>query len=1001
MAVRVLMVDDDSVHLELSERFLTRQSSEYEIISVETSKEAVNLLGKDEFDAAVCDIDLAGDPMSGLDILEYIRSKGIDTPVIIFTGKSREEFAIQALNLGADYYIRKSSTNIDGLYAELSYYILTAVEKRRTERALRESEQKLKLSEARLAEAQRIAHSGSWVWEILEDKEIWSDEIYRIFGLEPQEFRATYEAFLQSVHPEDRDFVIKSVDDAINNRTLYRIDHRIIRPDGSIRFVHEEGEVTFDNGKAHRMMGTVQDITEQKQNEILLREERDKAQRYLDLAGTIILALDTSLHVTMINQKGCELLGFAKEEIVGKNWIDSFVVQENQDAAKERLTSLLYKGHNSDSYCKFQIKNSSGESKLVLCHDTALKSQVGDVTAILCSLQLVDNIEAISSAETASLLELTSKRNEWWQGVFEHAPSAIGIFDAEGLLVDANKAAVELLAVGTKEDLLGLSLFKDSRLPENVLESVQKGRVIRFRYIWDFKFVKERGILETSRSDVVYMDVVLSTLQNHEGQPIGYVLHANDITDREKTEAALRANEEMFYTIFEDSPICIQLFDSDGILVRANKASLDLFGHEHLEDAIGLNLFEDPNIPEQVKEQLRQGNSVTSEIRFDFSKIEVHHMYKTTKTGVMHLDCVFSPLHYGKEEDLQGFIIHVQDVTDRHLAEQALRESRESYKELYNNALIGLFRVRISDGLILECNNHFAINFGYTDRREVIDTSCLFKDFLLKSEYWNRLKDTLKKSESLVTEMQIITKSNHKLWMRFSLRLWEDKGYIEGVMSDITQEKHALEMLRKQREELSEFAHSMSHDLKNIFHNMLGFIELVEDENDISHLQKLRQMLTETGELLDHSVALADAGLTVEENLTDIDLDALVRFVANSAVPEAIEYEQDRLPPVKGDETKITQIFRNLLDNAVKHGRPQKIEVNLEENEREYRILIRNDGIEIPNNERSKLFSKGFTTSKSGHGYGLTIVKRIVEAHNWSLQLADTRTTTFELIIPK
>ena len=177
MAVRVLMVDDDSVHLELSERFLGRQSPDYEIVSVETSDEALKLLEDDSFDAAVCDIDLADDMKSGLDILEHIRGKGDDVPVIIFTGKSREEFAIQALNLGADYYIRKSSTNIEGLYAELSYYILTAVEKRKTEIALRESEIKLRESQARLAEAQRIAHSGSWVWEIKEDREIWSDEI--------------------------------------------------------------------------------------------------------------------------------------------------------------------------------------------------------------------------------------------------------------------------------------------------------------------------------------------------------------------------------------------------------------------------------------------------------------------------------------------------------------------------------------------------------------------------------------------------------------------------------------------------------------------------------------------------------------------------------------------------------------------------------------------------------------------------------------------------------
>ncbi|MBE0527401.1 MAG: response regulator, partial [Candidatus Thorarchaeota archaeon] len=132
MPIRVLMVDDDSVHLELSERFLNRQSPDYEIITVETGEEAIKLLEEDGFDAAVCDIDLSTDSMSGLDILEHIKSSGGDVPVIIFTGKSREEFAIQALNLGADYYIRKSSTNIEGLYAELSYYILTAVEKRKT-----------------------------------------------------------------------------------------------------------------------------------------------------------------------------------------------------------------------------------------------------------------------------------------------------------------------------------------------------------------------------------------------------------------------------------------------------------------------------------------------------------------------------------------------------------------------------------------------------------------------------------------------------------------------------------------------------------------------------------------------------------------------------------------------------------------------------------------------------------------------------------------------------
>ena len=749
------------------------------------------------------------------------------------------------------------------------------------------------------------------------------------------------------------------------------------------------------------MIGTVHDITEQKHQEALLREERDKAQRYLELAGTMILALDTSLNVTMINKRGCELLGCEEKDVLGKNWIESFVAEEYKTEAEEHLKAILNKQGSSNPCCNFQILTANETRKDILCYDTALYDDEGDVSAILCSAQITDETRQSNDSEITQTKQLLREREEWWQGVFEHAPAAIGIFNSEGLLIDANKAAVEMLGVTNREGLIGLNLFKDSNLPEKVLESVKKGEVHRFKYKWDFGYVLDRGILETSRHDIISMDVVLSSLKHNNGETIGYVLHVNDITDSEQTEKALRANEEMFRTIFEESPICIQLFDSDGIQVSANKASLDLFGQEKIEDAIGFQLFEDPNIPDFVKEQLRRGNSVTAQTRFDFSKVKMHELYKTSKTGVMHLDCVFSPIYYGKKDDLQGFIIHIQDITDRYLAEQALMESRESYKELYNNALIGLFRVRISDGMILECNNQFATSFDYNNRREIIDASCFFKDFLSSLDTWNRLKGIIKESESLVTELPVITKNNIRLWMRFSLRLSQEKGYIEGVMSDITQQKRALEMLHKQREELSEFAHSMSHDLKNIFHNMLGFIELVEDENDFSHLKRLRQMLKETGELLDHSVALADAGLTVEENLTDIDLDALVRFVANSSVPEAIEYHQDKLPIVKGDEMKVAQIFRNLLDNAVKHGQPSKIEVRLEDRHNNYCISIINDGKEIPRITRPLLFSKGFTTSKSGQGYGLSIVRRIAEAHNWKIELATDKITTFELLIPK
>ena len=133
------------------------------------------------------------------------------------------------------------------------------------------AEEALRTSRASLLEAQRIAHLGNWDWNIEKNVLLWSDEIYRIFGLEPQEFGATYEAFLDSVHPDDRELVTNSVNEALDGKP-YSIDHRIVLPDGSERAVHEQAEVYYDQaGKPIRMIGTVQDITER------VRHEREQA----------------------------------------------------------------------------------------------------------------------------------------------------------------------------------------------------------------------------------------------------------------------------------------------------------------------------------------------------------------------------------------------------------------------------------------------------------------------------------------------------------------------------------------------------------------------------------------------------------------------------------------------------------------------------------------------------------------------------------------------------
>ncbi|NIR59976.1 MAG: EAL domain-containing protein [Gammaproteobacteria bacterium] len=131
--------------------------------------------------------------------------------------------------------------------------------------ALANANEALQRSEARLAEAQHIARVGSWEWDFASDELHWSDQTFRIFGYQAREFTPTYESFLSAVHPDDRERVERAVRAAIDVHEPYGVDHRIVRPNGAVRIVHEQGWIHLDgDGKPARMAGTVQDITERK-----------------------------------------------------------------------------------------------------------------------------------------------------------------------------------------------------------------------------------------------------------------------------------------------------------------------------------------------------------------------------------------------------------------------------------------------------------------------------------------------------------------------------------------------------------------------------------------------------------------------------------------------------------------------------------------------------------------------------------------------------------------
>lgn len=157
----------------------------------------------------------------------------------------------------------------------------------------KEAEASHRSHEAMLRRAQRIAHLGSWELDIQANHLQWSDEVYRIFGLKPQAFEATYEAFMERVHPEDRERMQQAQDAALADEAPLDIQHRVVRPDGELRIVHERGQLKYDReGRAATLTGTVHDITEQRQMQADLRRHNRELNVLLEASKELAATRD-------------------------------------------------------------------------------------------------------------------------------------------------------------------------------------------------------------------------------------------------------------------------------------------------------------------------------------------------------------------------------------------------------------------------------------------------------------------------------------------------------------------------------------------------------------------------------------------------------------------------------------------------------------------------------------------------------------------------------------
>ena len=281
--------------------------------------------------------------------------------------------------------------------------------------------------------------------------------------------------------------------------------------------------------------------------------------------------------------------------------------------------------------------------------------------------------------------EELGRSEEKYRLVIENANEAI-VVAQDGMHKFFNRKALEI--TGCTEEEYAATPFLELIHPEDrdmVLERHSKRlKGEDLPHIYPFRIIDKTGNEKWLEINAIRID--------WEGRP-ATLNFLTDITSRKHAEDALRESEERFRTMYQESPMGIELFDQDGQLFHINKASMEMFGISDVKDVIGFSLFEDPNLTREAKEALRRGEIVRDEVAFDFEKVKQLNLFETTKSDIVHLDVLISPLGFTKGE-FPGYLVQIQDISHRkqaeehiHILTQELLKAQENERQMISREL--------------------------------------------------------------------------------------------------------------------------------------------------------------------------------------------------------------------------------------------------------------------------------------------------------------------------
>ena len=535
-------------------------------------------------------------------------------------------------------------------------------------------------------------------------------------------------------------------------------------------------------------------------------------------------------------------------------------------------------------------------------------------------------------------------------------------------------------------------------------------------------------LLDTVKGAVWVRSKVCFQETDEDGNEIIYgISEVQDGPDMASAYQALQYSERLLSNIFKYLPIGIELYDMDGVLVDLNDKELEMFHIEKKEDVLGINIFDSPIFPKEMKERLKKNEDADFTFRYDFSKVGSYYQ-NTQKQGTIDLVTKVTTLYDSEHQPINYLLINA-DKTETTVAYNKIQEFEEFFELVGDYAKVGYAHFNILSGHGYAQKSWYR-NVGEADETPLSDIFGTYRHFHPDDRaLLIRFLDDARKglTTKLSKEMRVLREDGTYTWTHVNLlvKKYAPQDRIIEIISinyDITELKRTEEMLVKARDKAeasdrlkSAFLANMSHEIRTPLNAIVGFSSLLTSTENAAEKELYNSLIGHNNKLLLNLINDVIDLSKIESgylelrpdwvNLTEL-LDESVAEYAHQ-VPSGVELltnypAHDSL--VELDKLRIKQILSNFLSNALKNTTTGHVEVFYEVDHQSVRIGVKDTGRGIPQNMLEKIFERfeKLDSFAQGAGLGLPICKLIVEKMNGRI-LVDSQLgigTTFIIELP-